>query len=170
MNDNRRPTRTIRVGPISIFSLVIALCVAVLCVLTISTAYANQALAKRQGAYLQGEYTNEVAGQLVLAQIDDTLARTGATNQQTAFTALDAALPTICHDVENAVIQTNGDATTTVTATRDNATITIICSSSVGRQLTIQLGITTSATVEVRSWRTSTPWIEPEQPPLLTMS
>ena len=56
-------------GPISLFALVVALCLAVMAVLAVTTARANAALAERQAAFTASDYANEAAAQELLARV-----------------------------------------------------------------------------------------------------
>ena len=71
---NERRVSTVRMGPISVFALVIILCLAVLGVLSASTATAGSSLAQRQASFAADDYCNEVAGQQLYAAADDALA------------------------------------------------------------------------------------------------
>ena len=55
----RRPS-TVRMGPISVFALVIILCLAVLGVLSVTSASAGSALAQRQAEFAADAYRNEI--------------------------------------------------------------------------------------------------------------
>ena len=64
----------VRIGPVSVFTLIIIICLAVLAVLTISTANASLVLSQRQAVAAQELYLDETAAQTFLAEIDDRLA------------------------------------------------------------------------------------------------
>ena len=55
-------------GPVSLFALVVALCLAVMAVLAVTTARASMALAERQAAFTADDYANETVGQELLAR------------------------------------------------------------------------------------------------------
>lgn len=169
MSGMKRAAGGVRMGPVSIFSLVIALCVAVLAVLAVSTAQADRALAVRQGDFLQAEYANETAGQTFLAEVDEAVGAIAAdpatgSDQQAVLDALAGELPRICADAQSAA----GGSEVTVDARIAGSTVHVTCSSSAGRQLSIQLAVAPDATVEVQAWQSTTPWVEPEQPQLWT--
>lgn len=56
-------------GPISLFTLVMVLCMATLCVLCVATAHATLKMSERSAAATQATYRNEQAAQLWLASI-----------------------------------------------------------------------------------------------------
>ena len=47
----RGAAETVRMGPLSLFALVVALCLAVMAVLSVATANASMALAERQASF-----------------------------------------------------------------------------------------------------------------------
>ena len=65
---------SVRIGPISLFALVIILCLAVMAVLSVTTAQATYAAAERQASFTADTYANERAGQEFAADIDAALA------------------------------------------------------------------------------------------------
>ncbi len=84
-----------RIGPISLFALVIILCLAVMAVLSVTTAQATYAAAERQASFTADTYANERAGQEFAASIDAALAPVRAAGGGLAETlaAVRAALP-----------------------------------------------------------------------------
>ena len=56
-------------GPISLFALVVALCLAVMAVLAVTTARASGSLAERQAAFTADDYANEAVAQELLARV-----------------------------------------------------------------------------------------------------
>ena len=65
---------SVRIGPISLFALVIILCLAVMAVLSVTTAQATYAAAERQASFTTDTYANERAGQGLMADVDAALA------------------------------------------------------------------------------------------------
>lgn len=74
-----RPHGSVRIGPISLFTLIIILCLAVLAVLSITTARAELSITERQAATTTGTYQLEVQGQEFVAAVDGALASGGET-------------------------------------------------------------------------------------------
>lgn len=143
MARNRKATSdasSVRIGPISIFSLIIILCLAVLSVLTIATAQASFALADKQARFNSDTYVNEVAAQEFLADLDAKLASSrasGATHAQT-LEAVKKALP------EGASIE--GD------------TVEVQFVTDSGRMLTVTLEITSANRYRISQWSATTQW------------
>lgn len=63
----------VRMGPISIFVLVIIICLAVMGTLAFATSRAQVSIEERQEEITQATYANEVAAQQFLAALDSTL-------------------------------------------------------------------------------------------------
>ena len=84
-----------RIGPISLFALVIILCLAVMAVLSVTTAQATYAAAERQASFTTDTYANERAGQELVADVDAALAPVRAAHGglAEALSAVRAALP-----------------------------------------------------------------------------
>ena len=80
-----------RIGPISVFTLVIVLCLAVLSMLAFSTANAASTMAQRQASQTSGIYENETAAQEFLAGIDDVLVTRGANSLEGSLSGISEA-------------------------------------------------------------------------------
>lgn len=74
----RRDAGAVRLGPVSVFVLVMGVCLAVLAVLCLATGQAQRATAERQAATLEATYANEAAANAVLAQVEGSLAESRA--------------------------------------------------------------------------------------------
>lgn len=68
-DDDARKTGTVRLGPISLFTLIAVLCLATLAVLSVTTANASFKLATLQGESMEQQYQAEEAAQHFLAQV-----------------------------------------------------------------------------------------------------
>ena len=131
---------TVRIGPISLFTLVIVLCLAVLSVLAVTTAQATFAAADKQAAFTQDTYANESAAQQFVADMDAALASVRASDG-----GLDAALAAV-------------DRVLPANASRDGSTVHATFSSDSGRTLTVELIVSANATYEIASWKATTQW------------
>ena len=89
MRTSTATTARVRIGAVSIFALIVILCMAVLAVLTISTAHSSLALSQRQAAAVQEHYLNETAAQAFLAELEDLSA--GAASANAAATPAEGA-------------------------------------------------------------------------------
>lgn len=73
-----REKGSVRIGPVSVFSLVIILGLAVLAVLSAATSHASNAEAQTQASFTASAYANDAAAAESLAAIDSALAREAA--------------------------------------------------------------------------------------------
>ena len=95
---------SVRMGPISLFALIIILCLAVMAVLAITTAQATYALTQRQAAAAEELYAAETAAQRLVGGIDAELARarTDGATPPGALAAVDRALPQLADEAAGA--------------------------------------------------------------------
>ena len=134
---------TVRIGPISLFTLVIILCLAVMAVLSATTAQATYTAAEKQALFTDDTYANESAAQSAVAAIDAALAsvRDAGGGLDAALAAVDKALPT--------------DA---ASAQRDGASVFLTFTTPSGRTLDVELTIKANATYEISQWKATTQW------------
>lgn len=173
----RRPS-TVRMGPISVFALVIILCLAVLGVLSATSASAGSAMAQRQADYTADGYRNEIAGQRFYALADDVLApvRAQGGDAQAAADTLAAALD----GIERAALDDAGedaladradgadesdaarasDGGLSLDAAVDGTEIAVHIKARSGRCLDVTLAVQPDATLSVTSWKATTLWAE----------
>ena len=144
-------------GPISVFALVIILCLAVLGVLSVTSASAGSALAQRQAEFTADDYRNEIAGQLFYARADDVLAQVRAQggDAQAAAAALDAAVAQIAQEASS-----DAGSQTTVSASLEGGELAVHIQAQSGRCLDIEFAIQPDATLSVAAWKATTLWTE----------
>ena len=173
---------SVRMGPISLFALIIILCLAVMAVLAVTTAQASYTLTQRQAAAAEEAYAVETAGQSFLGGLDAELAAAhgaGATGPG-AMAAVEAApLP----------LTANASAVTTdraaslagivgvgrtgeepadaipvegVTPLLDDARGAVSASFATdgGRTLDVVIAIRDDGSYEILSWKATTEWNE----------
>lgn len=133
---------SVRIGPISLFTLTIILCLAVLAVLAVTTAQATYAAAEKQASFTTDTYTNEAAAQQFVADVDTALApvRASGGGLSAALDAVEGVLP------DEAQLE---DSTVHATFTTES-----------GRTLDISLTIRADATYDIDSWKATTQWTE----------
>ena len=131
---------SVRIGPISLFTLVIILCLAVMAVLSATTAQATYSAAEKQALFTNDTYQNEQAAQSAVAVIDAALedVRASGGGLDEALDAVDEALP--------------------ADAQRDGSRVLMTFASSSGRTLDVELTITANATYEISQWKATTQW------------
>lgn len=127
-----KPHGSVRIGPISLFALIIVLCLAVLSVLSVTTSLAELSITDRQAATTTETYQLESAGQHFVADVDAALA--AGTLEE--------------------VLQRYGDS-----AVRDGDLITATFSMESGRTLAIVLRIQND-TYTIEQWKVTTEWTD----------
>lgn len=144
-------------GPISVFALVIILCLAVLGVLSVTSASAGSALAQRQAEFAADDYRNEIVGQSFYAHADDVLARVRAQggDAQAASAALEAAMV----DIGSAASSDVG-VPITLSTSLDGGELEVRIQAQSGRCLDIEFAIQSDATLSVAAWKATTLWTE----------
>lgn len=141
-SDRRETSGSVRMGPVTLISLVVILCLAVLAVLTVNTARANSAQAQRQQEFATSTYSNEFAAQRFLSDVDLALGeaeKTKASKSET-MSLIRAASP---------------DA-----ASVKGSTVRIAFATKNGRRLTVEVEIEDDYTYRIVQWTASTDWIE----------
>lgn len=133
---------TIRMGPISLFALVILICVAVMAVLTLSTSQATYSAAEKQMRFTSDTYSNEIAAQDTVKLIDETLypLRQNGESVSTAMATLERILPS--------------------SATIENDTISMRFTEESGRSLHIAILIRDDLRYSITNWQAMTQWNE----------
>lgn len=137
---SKKDRGSVRIGPVSLFSLIILLSLAVLSVLTLSTAQAAYTSAIKQASFSDDLYQNEMLGNDLLALVDTELKAAsdkGDTRAQ-ALNSLEKTLPEYAQVEGNEV---RGQ---------------IIAES--GRTLTIILTISSDLQYSVSSWKATIEW------------
>lgn len=131
----------IRIGPISLFTLISVICLAVLAVLAFSTANASYTMSERQARSVTGMYQNEQAAQEFVACLDDALASGGTA-------AVEPALASACTSAREAA---GGEAE--VTASMANSIVYAQFTSNDGRVLDIEVTIRNDASYRIDKWK-----------------
>lgn len=132
---------SVRIGPISLFALVIILCLAVMAVLSVTTAQATYAAAERQASFTADTYANERAAQEFTANVDAILstARSSEAGAAAAIEEIERVLPE---------------------ASIEGSTVRAKFTTGSGRSLAIELEINENATYTITSWKATTLWTE----------
>lgn len=182
-----RPHGSVRIGPISLFTLIIILCLAVLAVLSITTARAELSITERQAATTTETYQLEVQGQEFVAAVDGALASGGETALEavlaeygiavTAAPAGDAAAAGAVPAGEAIEDETpsggtvpaagttisdddGGAGATTVSGTFDGELISAMFAMDSGRTLAVVLRVSNNDTYTIEQWKTTTQWTD----------
>lgn len=143
-----KPHGSVRIGPISLFALIIILCLAVLAVLSLSTSMAELNISERQAQTTTETYQLESVGQTFVADVDAALVEG----------TLDEVLPAwgVADDSPGVV----RDPLVTCSGTYDGSLITATFSVESGRQLACVLRINTDKTYTIEQWKVTTQWLD----------
>lgn len=168
---------SVRIGPISLLTLVIVLCLAVMAVLTIATAQASSNLTQRQANATTTLYGDEVAGQSFVAALDSFLVAHGADEGFSTQTIADA-LPSFCEEATRIAADHGCDVTVSAQWLETDALCALVgvttdavernyvggilaeCSGEAGRTLQVALALTNKADYRLLAWKTITTWTE----------
>lgn len=145
----KRSEKAVRIGPISLFTLLAVLCLAVMTVLTVTTANATYAMAQRQATGTSDGYLVESSAQSFLSDVDATLVgvRNQGASQQAAVSAVSAALPSLASKVSSGV---------KANASMDGNIVRVSFVSDGGKVLDVALTISDSATYKISQWKMTT--------------
>lgn len=138
----RETSGSVRMGPVTLISLVVILCLAVLAVLAVNTARANSAQAQRQQEFATSTYSNEFAAQRYLSDIDLALNEAEKAGAGRA-------------DTMERVRKASPDA-----ASVKGNTVRIAFATENGRRLTVEIEIEDDYTYRIVQWTASTDWTE----------
>ncbi len=184
-----KPHGSVRIGPISLFTLIIILCLAVLAVLSLTTARAELSITERQAQTTTETYALETAGQEFVAAVDAALAEgrssaldevlstygvTEAAADAEATAGASEAAPAAGETIEDEsvsgatadeggslmVIECPAGDPVTVTGSFDGSLITATFSLESGRTLAVALRINDNDTYPIEQWKMTTQWTD----------
>lgn len=184
-----KPHGSVRIGPISLFTLIIILCLAVLAVLSLTTARAELSITERQAQTTTETYALETAGQEFVAAVDAALAEgrssaldevlstygvTEAAADAEATADASEAAPAAGETIEDEsvsgatadeggslmVIECPAGDPVTVTGSFDGSLITATFSLESGRTLAVALRINDNDTYRIEQWKMTTQWTD----------
>ena len=150
LKSNTRRADNVRIGPVSIITLIAVICMAVLAVLAVSTAHATMTISERQADATKELYRNEYAAQEFVAGVDDVLAqaRAGKGGAAAGYENVKAQLDALCEQARTAA---GGEVE--VTAEMDAGTITASFVGARMRQLDIALTLLDDGTLRIDRWK-----------------
>jgi hypothetical protein len=145
--------RSLRVGPISLLTLIIVISLAVMTVLTTTTVQASHAMTTREQTSTTEGYLAETSAQTFLASLDETLGTvraSGTTSRSAALAATTSALPSLIADAQDAA----DGVTVTAQVTDDGVQATF--STEHGRTLDVEVEIGEDANYDITAWKLTT--------------
>jgi hypothetical protein len=135
----------VRIGPISLFTLVAVVCLAVMSVLVVTTSRAMYTMAQLQASSTTDGYAAESAAQEFLSGVDAALASSHAGGKSAAISAVGSALPSLESQAQAEGVTTSAETTT------DGITATF--STSEGRKLEVVLSVGDDARYKISKWK-----------------
>lgn len=154
MQIRRRPHTTLRIGPISLLTLVMALCLAVMGVLCAVTAEATYAMSNRQAESTTDGYLAEEAGQQLVAQVDARIASVRAAGGDKAAAA--SAISTDIDAITSAVEASADDGQVSAAAKMSGTSLVATITTRSGHVLDIQIDVTDQLGYDIAAWKLST--------------
>ena len=174
-----KPHGSVRIGPISLFTLIIVLCLAVLTVLSVTTSLAELSTTERQVATTTETYQLEAVGQQFVADVDAALAEGGDALSKVLVDYGIQVQSSSTGGSEELVIEDDtvtgepvgGDlgrpsateaadgSPVTFSGTRDGDLISVTFSMESGRTLVIVLRIQND-TYTIEQWKVTTEWTD----------
>lgn len=149
------PRQQVHIGPISLFTLVASLGMAVLAVLALSTSNAMFALANRAADMTSELYVAESCAQRFVAELDGVLrqaAASGADARESLPYQLDALAQAAEREAEEGV--SGVDAT--VSASMEGNEVTAVVTTPIGRRIDVRIEVGQDGTYQVTQWKTTT--------------
>lgn len=173
-----REKGSVRIGPVSVFALVVILGLAVLAVLSAATAQASHTEAQAQADFTRSSYVNDAAAARALADIDAALAQEAAAadadsalvRETTAADAdgrgdasaydIDAAMSAVSAVLPQGQVADGCAAESFV----DGTAVRMTFSTEDGRTLDVELAVRDDLTYSLERWVVTTAWNqEPEE-------
>lgn len=165
-----REKGSVRIGPVSVFALVVILGLAVLAVLSAATAQASHTEAQAQADFTRSAYVNDAAAARALADIDAALAD-AALAQETAAADADGRGDAPAYDIDAAMsavsaVLPQGQVADGCAAESfvDGTAVRMTFSTEDGRTLDVELAVRDDLTYSIERWAVTTAWNqEPEE-------
>lgn len=137
---------SVRIGPVSMFTLIAVVCLSVLAVLAVTTANASYNMAKLQGDSVTQQYAAEDAAQRFVAAVDQH-SRGTTGSAETRIAAVESSLDAIVAQTQQ---QTSGSVTVSAQVSGTDVLAQFACAN--GRTLKIVLTVLTDGNFQVNQW------------------
>lgn len=141
----------VRIGPISLLTLISVLLLAVLAMLCVTTSNAARAMSRRQAAAATSSYSIESCGQAMLAALDDT-AHANGTDAASAVSGVAARLDAVKQNAAD----TAGTNDLDIGASTDGASVSFTISADDGRKLDARVTFSDDLSYSVDEWKVTT--------------
>lgn len=143
-------TNGVRIGPISLLTLIAVLLLAVLAMLCITTSNAARAMSQRQATGATSSYALEACGQDLLAHLDDVAQGSGDAS---------AAVTTIAGELDEITEQVLDEADTddlSIEADTSGKTVTFTVTAADGHALDAAVTFSDDLTHSIDAWKITT--------------
>ncbi len=144
----KNQTEGVRIGPISLVTLIAVLLLAVLAMLCVTTANATQSMAQRQANGVTETYAADSVGQALYAQVSNKVA--GTTSASAAASAVSGSLD----EIKAAAVAQNSNVS--LDAQVEGQTVAFTASLESGKALTGTITLGSDGTASISSWKLST--------------
>lgn len=149
----------VRIGPISLLTLISVLLLSVLAVLCVTTTNAGEAMAQRQAESTAEAYALDSCAQEIVACIDEELQTQKGSSAAFAASAMMARWDSI----QQKVVATGCADGLQLSASRDDSVILFNVSASSGKTLSASVRISDGATYSIDQWKITTTQQTPEE-------
>lgn len=146
-----KKTEGVRIGPISLLTLISVLLLAVLAMLCVTTSNAARAMSKRQETAATSSYAVESCGQAVLASIDQ-IAHGNGSDAASAVAAIDARLDTVKRDATDGSDANNLQ----MDMSTDGDTVIFTITADDGRELNARVTYADDLSYSIDEWKVTT--------------
>lgn len=139
-----------RMGPITLVTLISVLLLSVLAVLCVTTSNATQAMAQRHAQATAETYAIDACGQAMVAGIGE--ATQGASSAASAAANVGANLESI----KTAALQKSSASGLSIDANVSEGSVTFTVSTESGKALSANIGIAENGSTSINEWRLTT--------------
>lgn len=146
-----RSSEGVRIGPISLLTLISVLLLAVLAMLCVTTSNAARAMSKRQAAAATSSYNVEACGQTMLATLDD-VAHANGNDATSAVSGIAARMDTIKQNVSDDADADNLD----IDASAEGTSVSFTITAHDGRKLDARVTFADDLSYSSDEWKVTT--------------
>lgn len=159
---NKRASN-IRIGPISVITLISILILAALAMLCFTTTRANYTMANRQADSTNQTYMLDACAQTFLSSIDSEL--NYASSAQEAAQVIESKSTSLCTYAVNSAKKAGVNVSDVeMTASTEGTTVALTVESSNGRILRASVELYDDKSYSITEWKTTTAWKTEEEP------
>ncbi len=149
----------VRIGPVSLLTLISVLLLAVLAMLCVTTTNAASAMATRQAESVSDTYALDSCGQQVLACIDEELQSSKGASGSFAASTITAGW----NSIQQKVVSAGYTDMQNLSASADGSEISFEISTYSGKTLNAKVRVSDNMTYTVEQWKTTTTQETPQE-------